>query len=465
MAGMHGAETDGLRRVARRFGITADAVERASLLTTGQVARVEWVGRDADDFRSGPVEAVRAGLDHLGALLRDRDAELVRQAAAQDEASSARGPGTALPIDGHGDSAAAPGTEGPVPSESIDVDHLQRIAGDPDAVANFLDGVSDQALERLAFTRPDLLGPLEGAPYWARDLANQERLDEALQSAREHGGGQLDGLEQVRRVLDTTPDATLPHLDLTDRGRVYAAVGVGDLDAAGNVTYLVHGINNSVEGQLPAQVESAMNLRDQIALAGTGDVRDVATVAWMGYDSGGMLSVRSDGLAVAGAERLSATLDGFTAARPDDTVDLGVVGHSYGSTAAGLALSDGSQHGVDRFVSMGSAGFVEARDTNGWWPGGKEISRSDFGSTEVYVTEASPDHTADIGRFVSGRLDPRDHGFTEFSADAADGRPGTTGHGHGSSGSDVGYLGPGSNSLYNIGQILTGQYGAVDPGR
>ncbi|MGO2113229.1 MAG: hypothetical protein ACTH31_16620, partial [Pseudoclavibacter sp.] len=122
-------------------------------------------------------------------------------------------------------------------------------------------------------------------------------------------------------------------------------------------------------------------------------------------------------------------------------------------------------HGVDRFVSMGSAGLVEVRDTNGWWPGGGEISAQDFGDVQVYATEADPDSTADIGRFVSGRADPLDSGFTEFSSDAGDGRPGTTGHGHASSGDDVGYLGPGSNSLYNIGQILTGQYESVNDGR
>lgn len=453
MRGMLGADTARLRTLATRFGDAGELAARSGWVVAAQVAEVEWFGRDADAFRLDVDDVVRVGLDGLGLALTDLDDVLVRQADEQDLASAPRG----ATGSGH-DSGGARGSQA---ASDVDAQELRELAGDPQAVNDVLAAAGDEAIERLAREHPDLVGPLEGAPYWARDLANRERLDEALRTAERSDSAHLEGLRQVRQTLDNTPGSSLPMLDLDDPDRVFAAIAQGNLDAAESVSYLVPGINNSVESTLPNLVASATNVRDEIALAGSGDIDDVATVAWMGYDSGDMWTVGGDALATDGAARLERTLNGFTAVRPDPTADLGVIGHSYGSTAVAAALSDGTTHGVDRFIAMGSAGFTEARDTNGFWPGGKEISPDDFGSTDVFITEASADSTADLGRVISGRLDPRDHGFTEFSSDASDGRPATTGHGHASTGDDIGYLGPGSNSLYNIGQILTGN---ADPG-
>lgn len=461
MAGMLGAATDRLREIALRFGGAADTLGGSARAVSSDVNAVEWLGADADAFRTDVDEVVRADLEMLATMLRERDTDLVGQADDQDATSdpAGRGGGAATEAaNAGGEGKTATPASGPLTQAAID--ELRGLAGDPNAVADALDGLSDAQLEQLAHDEPELMGTLEGAPYWARDIANRARLDAALEVAESTGSEHLDDLQQVRSVLDRSPESSLAQLDLTDPERVYAAVAVGDLDTASNVAYIVPGINTTVEGHLAGHVDSAMNVRDEIALSGSGDVADVATVAWIGYDSGNMLSVPFDGKAQEGGDRLGTALDGFTAVRPDDTVDLGVIGHSYGSTAAADALSDGTQHGVDNFISMGSAGFIEARDTNGWWPGGGEITPGDFGSTDVSVTEASPDHVADIGRVVSGRIDPREAGFTEFSSDADGGRPGTTGHGYATRDDQVGYLGPGSNSLYNIGQILNGN-GAV----
>lgn len=451
MAAMLGADTARLRAVAALADTTADALRAVGARVAAEVEAVDWIGPDADAFRADVDAIVRADLDTLAELLDDDADELRRQADEQDAASAARGGGAA---GGTSPSDAPPASARLDPAT---IGALERAAGDPGAVAALLRDVPHRELERLAVERPELVGPLAGAPYWARDLANRELLARALSSGDGSAAFRRD-LEAIDRVLASTPDASLAELDLGDPDRVFAAVALGDLDAASNVSYLVPGINNRASSRLAQLTESAMNVRDEVALAGSGDLADVATVAWLGYESGNIATVPFDGLAERGADRLESSLDAFTAVRPDAGVDLGVVAHSYGATTTGLALSDGSQHGVDRFVAVGPAGFVHARDTNGWWPGGREITPADFGSTQVWTTEAGADRIADLGRIASGRLDPADHGFATFSSDAdtASGRPGTTGHDLGNVGVGVGYLGPGSNSLYGIGRILNG---------
>lgn len=458
MAAMFGADTARLREVGGAADAAAEALREIGARVVAEVEAVDWIGPDADGYRDDVAATVGAELDALSARLADDARDLLRQADEQDAASAASSAATRAGAPSIG--AERPGgPEGGGGATALGPERiaaLERASGHPEAVAALLRDVPRAELARLATERPELVGPLGGAPYWARDLANRRLLDAALDS----GAGSAkyrDDLVAIDRVLASTPGASLAELDLGTPGRAFAAIGLGDLDTAPNVAFVVPGISNRASNGMAPLTEAAMNVRDEVALAGSGRLDDVATVAWMGYDSGGIGTVAFNDLANEGARRLETSLNGFTAARPDTTVELGVVGHSYGATTTALALSDGGQHGVDRFIAMGPAGFVHTSDANGAWPGGRRIAPADFGSTQVWTTEARADHTADIGRIISGRLDPAGHGFTTFSAEAdTSGHLATTGHGIGSGGDRVGYLGPGSTSLYHIGRILNG---------
>ncbi|MGP2478160.1 alpha/beta hydrolase, partial [Listeria monocytogenes] len=61
-------------------------------------------------------------------------------------------------------------------------------------------------------------------------------------------------------------------------------------------------------------------------------------------------------LAEQGATNLSSALSGASAVR-EDTLTLNVLGHSYGSTTASIALTRNSTPRVDTFVTIGSAGL------------------------------------------------------------------------------------------------------------
>ena len=62
-----------------------------------------------------------------------------------------------------------------------------------------------------------------------------------------------------------------------------------------------------------------------------------------------------EGSATDGGDRIADTLDGLRASR-DDRAHLTVVGHSYGSTTMGHALSDHDVD-VDEAVAIGSPGL------------------------------------------------------------------------------------------------------------
>ena len=412
---MFGADTEALRAVADQFAASGDDADRVGELVSGEVEAVEWSGPDADQFRADFEEVVRTDLRALADALEAVVLHLDEQARAQDETSAAGG-ATA----GNG-AAGGPGTEARAESAAP----------------------SAPAAATTAFAQ--------------RDAELRRQLDTALAEAQRTGSPILDDLEAVRDALASTPDASLVELDLGDPERVYAAVGIGDLATAENVTYLVPGINSTVDDDFGRLMESSMNVRDAAAVEAGGALEQHAVVAWMGYDSGNPLTAPFDGKALAGAERLERSLDAFTAVRPDPTVNLAVIGHSYGSTTTAVALSDGSQHGVDRFIALGSAGFPSVRDTNGWWPGGHEIRPADFGATQVATTEAGRDWIADLGRMMPSRLDPAEMGFTTFSSEATSTLTGVGGHNLNTDGDSPGYLSPGTSSLHEVGRILNGR--------
>jgi len=224
---------------------------------------------------------------------------------------------------------------------------------------------------------PGVVGNLEGLPYADRAAANEEQLTAVLGATgarlgtdreRDDDGTRLAMLQQVLRALQDRSsgwaDRSLVAFDPVLPGR--AAVSVGDLDAADDVTVLVPGMLFTVTGQLVDWSETAGHVQQEEATwaqrldpgDGPGDV--TAVVAWMGYRTPDLTNFSTLDLARTGAGQLEDALLGLEAARASDPARVTVVAHSYGSTTSTLALSSGGVT-VDSLVVLGSPGSVVGR--------------------------------------------------------------------------------------------------------
>lgn len=132
-------------------------------------------------------------------------------------------------------------------------------------------------------------------------------------------------------------------MTLQDDGRrVKAAVAQGDVDNAAHIGTFVPGISTTVNGSLKDYIRQMENLRQAAADQGNLALKDVATVAWLGYDAPGGFSpgnlpdITSPKLAQAGSDRLAGFLNGMQASREHGAGDahMTLVGHSYGSTTS-----------------------------------------------------------------------------------------------------------------------------------
>lgn len=97
---MFGANTDELRRIAGVFGNTGDDARTAGTVTNTEVQGVEWLGPDADEFRSDYESYVVTELKALAIVLELKERELERQADEQDVCSEGTGPGRSPGDDG-----------------------------------------------------------------------------------------------------------------------------------------------------------------------------------------------------------------------------------------------------------------------------------------------------------------------------------------------------------------------------
>ncbi len=66
-----------------------------------------------------------------------------------------------------------------------------------------------------------------------------------------------------------------------------AAVAQGDVDNAKHIATQVPGIGTTVEGGLDTNLRDTGNFRRAAAEQGQYPLKDVATVAWLGYDAPG----------------------------------------------------------------------------------------------------------------------------------------------------------------------------------
>ena len=343
-------------------------------------------------------------------------------------------------------------------------DHPETVSGllaappAPSVVAGWWKNVSPDVRSILITKTAKLIGNLDGVPYGTRDLANRAYLSNQIATLR----GQLDSgvgrgmnvevtnhlhmLTQIDKSLVARagdPARTLVTLDTDGSGR--AAIVVGDLGSADYVSYLIPGMFFTIDGQVDDWANTATNMfHDQTAwLNRLGNHSStVATVAWIGYQTPHLLNVGGLNLADEGAVYLSNALTGLNTLRAGNEPYVSVMAHSYGSTAAMIALQQGTVQ-IDALAVVGSPGS-EAQS----------VSSLSVRGGNVYVGEAGWDPVVNTAFFGS------DPGATNYGAyrmgvsggvDVVTDASLSASYGHNE------YFQPGSESMRNMALIGIGE--------
>src|SRR5690606_20996844 len=122
------------------------------------------------------------------------------------------------------------------------------------------------------------------------------------------------------------------------------------------VSYLVPGMFFTIENQMVDWTNSAVALHDEqvswlkLFAARSGSkagavpapTATVATIAWIGYHTPNLTNVGGLDNAIQGRDALASAIEGLQSVRGGDPPFITVVAHSYGSTAALMALAEDS---------------------------------------------------------------------------------------------------------------------------
>ena len=322
-------------------------------------------------------------------------------------------------------------------------------------------GFTDADVRALPLTTQLQFAGLDGVPAAQRDIASRAVLSAAvrdperlyrlmglpytygavsLDEFRKQVIGLRDGLKHADRLAADVraPSSAVAQLVGfgVSNGALVAAVALGDLDTASNVTVNVPGAMTTLDS-MDAKVRAANGLLGTAWKQRRSE--SFAVVSWIGYHAPGAVEVPSQARATAGGANLASFLDGIHDSRGSAPRSLTVLGHSYGSTTAAEALAQ-TRYRVDSLVTYGSVGFTDT------------TTPEHLNVDHVYATEGSADHTAILGRI--GRTDPRDLPDVEtFGADDSPGGSAVTGHDMYPD-SGVGYLSRDATSQQTIAKII-----------
>lgn len=334
----------------------------------------------------------------------------------------------------------------------------------PEERAKYWSQQSEAQKRHLCDKYPDLIGNADGVEGWARDRANRNRLPglkkeaednvstytELLKSpwidgnTRAYYLSELDKAEKAVKAYAAVQEQLDKGISLedyqhgkkgdpvslltlqNDGARVKAAMGQGDVDHAKNVATFVPGIGTTVEGSMGDYMRQTKNLRSAAMAQGNLSARDVATVAWLGYDAPGKADLNqpqnipgiiSPFLAQSGSDRLAGFMNGMQASRDYGAGDahMTLVGHSYGSSTSGMAATKVKYGVIDDLVLCGSPGMgtYDAKnyhvDQNHLWVSGvpKGDSVQGMGAIRGGI----------VGSLGKNPMDS-DSGFTHLSDDA-----------------------------------------------
>lgn len=327
----------------------------------------------------------------------------------------------------------------------------------------------------LAHSACGMVGNLNGVPYSDRNVANRwllhdllanESLDDATRAALvqlQEASAYKKGKKAPRLILSL--DISNSRIDDGfDENNVLAVVSVGDVDSADATTVMVPGMDNSVGRSIKDLTLNAQGMYDKQRneLDRLGKKEDVATIAFLGYDTPNIESTvdgRSDSsgyrersaamrgvpiskkpsqsvlspeMAQQGGQKLASFYDGLNVTKSSNT-DIPEYGagktdayndpfvsinaHSYGTTTSAEALGL-SQTSVNNAVFYGSAGLTwdAVRKANaGEWM----LERDAQGQQHLSYVHSPHDWLAPIGAFGAGRKGPGDIDFAQDFSDAA----------------------------------------------
>lgn len=267
----------------------------------------------------------------------------------------------------------------------------------PSQNAAWWNSLNEKQRRHLIDHCPDEIRHLDGLPASVRDQANRNALKGYVDAnGDKHKGALEEARDDLKKAQDKSASeeeieqlkekvADLEAIELeTDNDfrehsgltptylldfdydekyhRTTAIVSSGDPDTASYVSTLVPGIGTNVRGDLGDYIKRNENLRAQTAEAGT-DPSDVATISYLGYvapknDFGHLYQAADIGYADRAAPDLARFEEGLRASGKANghSFTNTVIGHSYGSTTAGKAMTQVAEGTVDNFIMCGSPG-------------------------------------------------------------------------------------------------------------
>lgn len=463
MGELLGANTDVLERHAESLSADARRVQDIRALAQRAVSALQagWNGSDLMHLSQEWEQRASPMLSGASASLDTCACELRAQSGAQRIASQASGgasPARHLLIT----APAAPPTSG----------------GPADSSA-WWTSLSTLQQQRVIREHPEWIGNRDGVSFTDRDLANRalltierhrlvaerERLEAVLAGDRFFGlftnddaalhqaEDKLASLDVIEATLASPGERQLLLLDL-EHERAQAAIANGNVETADNVAVFVPGMNSNVTRTMKDYDTEMRHMQQRAQLesirAHPTQATTTATVTWIGYQTpewgldllSSDKSVASDKTAVAGAASLVPFLRGIGDARDHDA-HLTLLGHSYGSTTAGIALQQ--ETGVDDAVFFGSPGI----ETN-------HLDDLLLAPGHAFYIEAPWDPVGDFGSFGSdpSHLDGMEHASARAST-VVDPVTGEVRHfdevtGH------ISYLVDNSTSQYNMSVVVAG---------
>ena len=322
----------------------------------------------------------------------------------------------------------------------------------PSQNAAWWNSLSKTQRQHLIDHCPDEIRHLDGLPASARDQANRHALKgwvdangDKHKGALEYARGKLkeaqdksaseEEIEQLKEKvadleaieLQTDNDfrehsgaapTYLLDFDYDEKHhRTTAIVSSGNPDTASYVSTLVPGIGTHVGSDLKKYMDANENLKAQTAHTGVDPSR-VATISYLGYvapegPGGKIYQAANIGYADRAAPDLARFEEGLRASGNANghSFTNTVIGHSYGSTTAGKAMTQVAEGTVDNFIMCGS-------------PGGGAESIDQYNVPEGHVYESSvplADSVQGLGPDNEYGADPKGlSGITHLSGDTTD---------------------------------------------
>ncbi|WP_422395720.1 alpha/beta hydrolase [Rhodococcus sovatensis] len=225
---------------------------------------------------------------------------------------------------------------------------LQTLSANADA------NVDDIEARHPDWLKGENLPPTQGI-ISDEDSDRQRELDRWLEE-RAAAEKTAFGYREVRTQLDKDGvPRYLMNIDAEGRG----AIALNNPDSAGHVATYIPGTSSGLPS-LGGDMDRAGNLLDA-ANSENGGRNSVVT--WVGYNAPPEIhNAGSSEYAAAGAPRLDSFQDGLRAAHDGAPSVNTVIGHSYGSTVIGHAMSEGNSLDADRVIFVGSPGVGNGID-------------------------------------------------------------------------------------------------------